>query len=149
MDYCNSSLFNLPLTRLKPLIAQKNSSNLCEANNHISITALMRDLPWPPIEKRIKCKICTLIQAAYHHGTPSYLSDLIKQIHQTRSLRDCHIHKLTATIAQNNNRSFIHYGIKIWNDLPFDLREISSMNVVANALTRKCNYQEYVIKDLL
>ena len=49
MDNCNALLFNLPLTMLKPLIALQRYAvgiiyNIphCEANNHISITALIK-----------------------------------------------------------------------------------------------------------
>ena len=58
-DYCNSLLGHSPISTLKPLIAlQRYAVRIIydiphrADNNHISITSLMCDLHWLPVNKQ-------------------------------------------------------------------------------------------------
>ena len=91
---------------------------------HISITSLMCDLHWLPVKKLIVYKLCTLMHAAIHYGTPDYLCLLISVIQQHRSLRSRHIFRVKAieVPAYSNTGSFVEHGVKAWNELPDILR---------------------------
>ena len=84
----------------------------------------MCDLHWLPVKKRIMYKLCTLMHAAIHYGTPDYLCLLISVIQQHRSLRSRHIFRVKAieVSAYSNTGSFVEYGVKAWNELPDILR---------------------------
>ena len=131
-DYCNSLLCHSPISTLKPLIAlQRYAVRIISYdipyradNNNISITSLMCDLHWLPVKKRIVYKLCTLMHAAIHYGTPDYLCLLISIIQQHRSIRSCHIFRVKAieVPAYSNTGLFVKYGVNAWNELPDILR---------------------------
>ena len=70
--------------------------------------------------KRIVYKLCTLMPAAIHYGTPDYLCLLISVIQQHRILHSRHIFRVKAieVPAYSNTVSFVEYGVKAWNELP-------------------------------
>ena len=107
-DYCNSLLCHSPISTLKPLIAlQRYAVRIIydiphrAYNNHISITSLMCDRHWLPVNKRIVYKLLTLMHAAIHYGTPDYVCLLISVIQQHRSLRSRHIFRVKAIEFQH------------------------------------------------
>ena len=116
------------LSTLKPLIAlQRYAVRIIydiphrADNNHISITSLMCDLHWLPVKKRIVYKLCTLMHAAIHYGTPDYLCLLISVIQQHRSLRSRHIFRVKAIEVSTYSNTF-EYRVKACNELPDILR---------------------------
>ena len=77
------------------------------SNKHDHITAILRELHWLPVEKRITYKILLITFKCLNNLAPSYLSDLITQYKPTRTLRSGFMNLLV--IPRTNT---IRYGEK-------------------------------------
>src|SRR3989442_2763030 len=94
------------------------------------ITPAFVKLHWLPIHKRIKFKIATITFKVLKNRQPSYLLDLLQPHNPQRSLRSSD--KLLLDTPQIKTalatRSFAHAAPSVWNSLPFDLRNSSSLH---------------------
>ena len=136
IDYCNILLSGLPEYKIRPLERIIRSAvrvvyNIphCEKTNDISITQLMKKLKWLSVNDRIKYKICISIHSAIHHNSPSYLSDCVDIVQQSRALRECHTWRIRLASPSDISpvqlaRSFGDAGYVMWNSLPSSLRAI-------------------------
>src|SRR3989441_1276227 len=94
------------------------------------ITPALVKLHWLPIHKRIKFKIATITFKVLKNRQPSYLLDLLQPHNPQRSLRSSDkllldTPKIKTALA---TRSFSHAAPSVWNSLPFDLRNSSSLH---------------------
>src|SRR5437867_10149581 len=83
-----------------------------------------------PIHKIIKFKIATITFKVLKNRQPSYLLDLLQPHNPQRSLRSSDkllldTPKIKTALA---TRSFSHAAPSVWNSLPFDLRNSSSLH---------------------
>src|SRR2546425_743304 len=82
------------------------------------------------IHKRIKFKIATITFKVFKNRQPSYLLDLLPSHNPQRSLRSSDkllldTPKIKTSLA---TRSFAHAAPTVWNSLPFDLHNSSSLH---------------------
>ncbi|CAJ0967721.1 unnamed protein product [Ranitomeya imitator] len=89
LDYCNSLLIGLPLTKLSPLQSVLNAAAriIFLTNRYTNASTLCQSLHWLPIHSRIQYKTTTLIHKALHGSAPPYISSLVSVYHPTRALR--------------------------------------------------------------
>ncbi|CAJ0938430.1 unnamed protein product [Ranitomeya imitator] len=89
LDYCNSLLIGLPLTKLSPLQSVLNAAAriIFLTNRYTDASTLCQSLHWLPIHSRIQYKTTTLIHKALHGSAPPYISSLVSVYHPTRALR--------------------------------------------------------------
>ncbi|CAJ0965208.1 unnamed protein product [Ranitomeya imitator] len=88
LDYCNSLLIGLPLTKLSPLQSVMNAAAriIFLTNRYTDASTLCQSLHWLPIHSRIQYKTTTLIHKALHGSAPPYISSLVSVYHPTRAL---------------------------------------------------------------
>ena len=103
-------------------------------NDKLKLTPLLMELHWLPIELRIEFKIILIVFKIFKGLAPSYLSSLITRKPESRynlrnscdkTLLSYPSFKSKATIG---DRAFIFAAPKLWNNLPRDIRESSSIN---------------------
>src|SRR4051812_28889288 len=125
--------YGLPDTSIKRLQRVQNSLARVifpslKRSDHI--TPALVKLHWLPIHKRIKFKIATITFKVLKNRQPSYLLDLLQPHNPQRSLRSSDkllldTPKIKTALA---TRSFAHAAPSVWNSLPFDLRNSSSLH---------------------
>src|SRR3989442_119667 len=133
LDYCNSLFYGLPDTSIKRLQRVQNSLARVifpslKRSDHI--TPALVKLHWLPIHKRIKFKIATITFKVLKNRQPSYLLDLLQPHNPQRSLRSSDKLLLDTPKIKTalGTRSFAHAAPSVWNSLPFDLRNSSSLH---------------------
>ena len=124
LDYANSALYG---------ITQNNAARLTtrtKKSDHI--TPILKILHWLPVKKRILLKILSLVHSAIH-GTscPIYIQELIHLYRPQRALRSTSDGLLldvqsTRGCLAIGDRAFQVCGPRLWNDLPFTLRNTES-----------------------
>ncbi|CAJ0966361.1 unnamed protein product [Ranitomeya imitator] len=126
LDYCNSLLIGLPLTKLSPLQSVLNAAAriIFLTNRYTDASTLCQSLHWLPIHSRIQYKTTTLIHKALHGSAPPYISCLVSVYHPTRALRsanDLSFDKVVRagvgpwgpTLIKIMMSSRVHYGISL------------------------------------
>ena len=92
-------------------------------------TPLLINLHWLPVAKRIDFKILLLTYKAVHFSQPPYLASLLVFKSNPRKLR--HHDPLLLTTPNHRilqgQRSFSVYAPKLWNSVPFNIRNASSV----------------------
>ncbi len=95
-------------------------------------TPVLMELHWLPVHQRIDYKILTLVYKALHNLTPSYISDCLSRYIPNRMLRSSSAGLLayyTVKLKRSGGTSFSHYAPKIWNCLPNEVRESTSIHI--------------------
>src|SRR2546425_8072899 len=132
-NFCNCLFYGLPYTSIKRMQRVQNSLAKVifpslKRSDHITPAPVK--LHWLPIHKRIKFKIATITFKVLKNRQPSYLLDLLQPHNPQRSLRSSDkllldTPKIKTALA---SRSFYHVAPSVWNSLPFDLRNSSSLH---------------------
>jgi hypothetical protein len=151
LDYCNSLLYGLPdceLNRLQNV--QNNAARMIfRRSRRHSVTPLLVQLHWLPIEYRVKYKIAVFAFQKFHDGLPSYLSSLLKverKAVNTRSSLEKRLEPLTNPRTKTHgDRMFTVSASVIWNDLPRALRESDTLTQFKSRL--KTHYFRVAFPD--
>ena len=135
LDYCNSLYFGLPSSTLSPLQHIQNTaarlvtrSRKCE-----HVTPILQSLHWLPVTERIKFKILLLVFKIRHDWAPTYLSNLLHSVNPSRNLRSnkqAHLQYAPGprTYTRYGDRAFSAAAPKLWNSLPFHIRNATSID---------------------
>ena len=140
MDYCNSLFTGLPQNLLNKLQRVQNcAAKVCLGKlKYDHVTPLLKELHWLPVKHRIDYKIATLCHKHFLGTLPSYLSCLLHQPTQIRTLRSSSdktiLFKPMKVLKTYGERSFEFYAPLIWNSLPKELREIDNHNTFKTRL---------------
>ena len=133
LDYCNALLYGIPdglLTKLQKL------QNACarfvtKRRKFDSISDALRELHWLPVRARIEFKILVWVYKCLNGNAPVYLVSLLSLPEQSRSRREVHRHNLKVprtTRKYGGDRAFCVAGPKLWNELPYDVKQCSSLS---------------------
>ena len=101
------------------------------------ITPVLARLHWLPVRLRIDYKILLLTFKAINNQTPVYITDLLQPYIPTRTLRSSSKKLLTCTTYKNitnGGRAFSYAAPKLWNALPLDIREATSLETFKRKL---------------
>ena len=136
LDYCNSILAGLPQSLLQRLqIVQNSAARLIRRihkHQHLSMTTILKELHWLPIDIRIQFKMLCIVFKCIHLSTaPTYLKDLISVKdsghHNLRSSDTLTLHTPTKrTLKSYGDRAFAVRAPVLWNALLPSLRQIDS-----------------------
>ena len=135
LDYCNGLLFGLSKAQIAKLQCVQNAAArfILGTGKFSHITPALHQLHWLPVSLRIGYKILLLTFKCIYGLAPTYLSELISiksnSLHNLRStgklLLDHPQGKMLTTLGA---RSFSAAAPKLWNSLPVELRQATSLN---------------------
>ena len=133
LDNCNSLLYRTRQSFGQSVSRQSIQNSAARIvsrkrlHNHIS--PILNELHWLPVEKRITFKILILAYKCNQGVAPQYLLDIVKSYQPARNLRSSSINLLTpySAITKGYGQRAFQYAIpKLWNSLPYHLRECQS-----------------------
>ena len=138
LDIANALLFNITSRNLDKLQHAQNAAArvLSGTSKYDHISPVLKKLHWLPIRKRIEFKILILTWKAVNGLAPNYLQNLVMPYTPARSLRSSHQHllKIPKTRVACGERAFSSAAPCLWNNLPFNLRIITSLETFKSKL---------------
>ena len=144
LDYCNGLLYGLPKESINRLQSVLNTAArlVTLTRKYDSITPVLVELHWLPVEFRIQFKIILQVFKSLNGMAPKYLTEK-SQLKKNRGLRSDNKNLLkipTARLKSYGDRAFSVAGPSLWNDLPDHLR------LVSNPDTFKRDLKTYLFK---
>ena len=135
LDYCNSSQYGIPDTRISQLQRIQNACArlVCGVKKYSHITPVLFSLHWLPVKYRIQFKILLLI---YLHGlSPEYITQLIIIRSQQHYNLRSHSSVNSIFLSYPHERSRVRLGDcafqyatpVLWNSLPVLVRNASTV----------------------
>ena len=139
LDYCNSLFTCLSKTSLDRLQLVQNTAAriLTRSRRSCHITPVLASLHWLPVQYRIRFKILVITHRALHGQAPNYLSDLLTPYVPIRSLRSSSQALLVVPqtkLITKGDRAFACFAPRVWNELPFHLRTVDSVDIFKRLL---------------
>lgn len=139
LDACNSLLYNLldrDITKIQHV--QNTAARLVlRASRRQHITPILRQLHWLPIEQRTKYKILLLVFKIFCGMSPVFIADLVNIRTRSRFVKHSQERLLIKPMTQNQfygERSFAFAAAELWNNLPNNIRESSSVGIFKSRL---------------
>ena len=133
-DYCNSLFKKFNSTQIDKLQKLQNfaAKVICGKSLYDHVTPCLLQLHWLPIKFRVNFKIALLVFKCLNGLAPPYLCDLIEQYQPSRTLRSTSqlLLKIPKTKFKTlGDKSFSHSAPSVWNELPFEIRQIKSISI--------------------
>ena len=133
LDYCNAILCGVTNRNVDLLKRVQNSLArvVYQAPYRSRTTQLRHSLHWLSIRQCIQYKIASMTFKVRLYHQPAYLSGLVVEHGQTRSLRSANRNQALLVLprikAEIASRAFRVAAPKTWNDLPLDIRITTSI----------------------
>ncbi len=139
LDYCNSLYYGISKSQITRLQLVQNAAARFIQNSRKCdhITPILRALHWLPNQFRIDFKILLLVYKSLHNQAPSYLSELLPFYTPTRSLRSSEQNILLvpqSRLKRRGDQAFSVVGPQLWNNLPPEIRVVSSLSIFKSLL---------------
>ena len=139
IDYCNSLFSSLPTSTIGLLQSIQNYAArlLFRSHVHSHVTPLLFELHWLPVAHRISFKILIITFKVVHYSIPLYLVSHITLKTNPRNLRNHDALLLEIPRSRSSrmgDRSFSFIAPKLWNPLPFNIRNSSSVKSFKKSL---------------
>ena len=142
LDYGNALLAGLPHSSIAPYQRVINAAvtlvNGLRSHDHVTQAAI--DLHWLPAEARIQYKLCLLVHHALAGRAPAYIMDLLHTrrrhfISPSSSEVGNHRQPIRASYQTAVRwASFWVAALKVWNQVPHDVRSIDNTNTFKKKL---------------
>ena len=134
---------NANLTRLVKL--QKRAARMImKADFMTPSEQLFKELNWLSFPKRAQCHTCLTVYKSISGQTPEYISSLLTYVsdHHERQTRSTTLDLLHVARSHSTNfdRAFSVQCPKLWNSLPADIRNSTSINRFKGELKRYLLY---------
>ncbi|NJL57478.1 hypothetical protein HC928_21855 [bacterium] len=129
IDYCNALLHGIADSLLRKLQSVQNAAArlITSARRRDHMAPVLRDLHWLPVQQRIVFKVATMMYRLTIGQLPPYLADGCHLLADSdrRALRstDSRTFAVPRTYTNLGDRCFEVAGPRIWNSLPFYLRD--------------------------
>ena len=142
LDYCNSLLFGVSEGQLQKLQRVQNAAArlIFQESRYCRITLLLKSLHWLPVRYRIVFKILLITFKAVHDLAPAYISELISVRESAgryylRSNNGLRLnYSLCKSLVTLVDRSFHVAAPILWNDLPSEIRSMTSVQSFKKAI---------------
>ena len=132
LDYCNGLLYGLPKDSVNRLQSALNTAArlVTLGRKYDSITPVLKELHWLPVQFRIKYKILLQVFKSLNGMAPKYLSDklLLKPNLGLRSDNRNFLIVPKSNLKSYGDRAFSVAGPELWNSLPDELRLSKSLD---------------------
>ena len=138
LDYCNGLLYGLPKDSLNRLQRVLNTAArlVTLTRKYDSITPVLRELHWLPIQFRIRYKVLLQVFKSLNGMAPQYLSEKLT-LKKNLGLRSDNKNMLKPTSARlkfYGDRAFSVAGPRLWNELPDHIRLCHSLDTFKRSL---------------
>ena len=133
LDCCNTLLSGIPKTILNKLQNVQNTTArvVTRTSRYCHITPILKELHWLPVQYRVRYKILTHTYKALQDQFRVYIKALLhvyKPRRELRSHNSSHILKVPRSrTVSYGDRSFAIIAPKLWNALPPEVRECSTL----------------------
>jgi len=138
LDYCNGLLTGLSKRAIRQLQYIQNAAArvLTRTRKYDHISPVLRSLHWLPVAQRIDFKTALLVYKSLHGLAPKYISDMLEPYEPTRTLRTSGMGLLLVprVRTKQGEAAFQVYAPKIWNSLPEDVRQASTLTMFKSRL---------------
>ena len=139
MDYCCSLLSGLPHNQVRRLqLVQNNAAPIITRTSYSDhISPVLATLHWIPCDLRIKFRIMTYVYKCLHQLSPVYLQELLHIYEPRRSLRsssDTSTLSTRPSIKRVGERAFCRDASSLWNELPANIRNLTSLSTFKSVL---------------
>ena len=142
LDNGNSLLYGISEKLIKKVQCVQNAAAriLTKTRKHDHITPILRHLHWLPVRHRIEFKIMLLTWKALNGKAPVYLRELLKPYSTGRNFRSegKNLLAIPRTSTAAGDKAFSVAAPKLWNTLPLNIRDCTSL------LTFKNNLKTYL-----
>ena len=97
---------------------------------------MLRSLHWLPVAQRIDFKTALLEYKCLHGLAPKYISDMLEPYEPTGTLRASGrgLLQVPGVRTKQGDAAFQVYAPKIWNSLPEDVRQASTLTTFKSRL---------------
>ncbi len=132
LDYCNTLLGGCSARLINKLQMVKKAAArvLTRTMKDDHICPVLSTLHWLPIKHRVGFKILLITFKALNGLAPQYLSELLSHYSPPRPLHSKNSgHLIIPRISKSTAgcRSFFYLALKIWNNLPSNVREADTL----------------------
>ena len=133
ITYCNCLFMSAPSSVIQLLQNVQNFAArlVFMAPRHQHSTPLLKKLHWPPISERIKYNVVCMCFHAINGSSPTYLSELLHTYTPSRTLRSSSDSRMLQIQQYKRKthgfRTFASFGPYVWNSLPQDIRQCSTL----------------------
>ena len=132
LDYANVLLYGLPKSLLRRLqLVQNTCARLVtRTRRRESISPVLVELHWLPVESRIQYKVLLYTYKALHGLAPQYISDLLQEYKPRRTLRSSSQSRLVVPKSRTvtyGSRSFSVAAPMLWNQLTEELKSARTL----------------------
>ncbi|RJG15175.1 hypothetical protein D4A39_16695, partial [Alcanivorax profundi] len=138
LDYCNGLHTGLTKRAVKQLQYIQNAAArvLTRTRKYDHISPVLRSLHWLPVSQRIEFKAALLVFKALHGSAPKYISDMLVPYEPSRTLRTSGTGLLLVprVRTKHGEGAFQFYAAKIWNSLPDEVRQASTLTMFKSRL---------------
>ena len=131
---------NANLTRLVKLQKQA-ASMILKANFMTPSEQLFKELNWLPFPKRVQFHTCLTVYKSITGQVPEYISSMLTYEHHERQTRSTVLDLLHIPRSQPTLTRHFQFKVqKLWNSLPADIRNSTSINRFQRELKRYLLY---------
>jgi len=154
LDYCNSLLYGQPKYQLQRLQFIQNTAArvVCQFSKYEHITPVLRDLHWLPVQYRILFKNLLIVYKSLNGLCPKYLKQKLHfRNYTSRSLRSVTRKLLVEPRSHSKtygDRAFTNYAPRLWNELPYYIRNSESVVAFKKHL-KTYLFKQFVNKESL
>ena len=138
LDYCNGLLTGISKQAVKQLQYIQNAAArvLTRTRKYDHISPVLRSLHWLPVAQRIDFKTALLVYKSLHGRAPKYISDMLDPYEPSRSLRTSGRGLLQGprVRTKHGEATFQYNAAKIWNSLPENVRQASTVTMFKSRL---------------
>jgi len=134
LDFNNCLLYGLPDCLILKLQRIQNAAArmVLRLPKHCHITPVLIQLHWLPITYRIDYKVLLMVYKALNNLAPEYIRDMLKYkpvtAHSLRSNDQKLLMVPRSHTVTYGDRNFRTYAPKLWNVLPFDIRNCDNVD---------------------